>query len=403
MAYQQRSTYPQQGGPFQPPPQQQQYGGYTGGQQLPLSPPPTFGNPNGTPAPEPQQQQQQHSHGPPPGHDMVSAEQYRYALQNFRIAHEQVEKQRQQLEEQERQVALLRQRIAVLEGGDNQGMARTNNRQGGSSVDDFSIKNAASKLERLVNRWAADVVRALPNNLGDVYNSCQSDIGGLDIANPSPALVQNILRHAFAETISEGVINCLIVTNSPETNVQLTRIHEHIFQRDPTVASVWRRQTFSAAVEAFTEEMSDNVLGDHIPDLLNFLRNPALPPNLVQGLKLILDSAYDFSRMLHASKSTSGGQSGGADAFYRSFVPELGSVLYPRQIELLKRCRKHESGEVDRVGACVFPGLVKVARGIEGAATSADTGQMVVRRAQVVCECALLGFDPAATNGVPAV
>lgn len=70
---------------------------------------------------------------------------------------------------------------------------------------------------------------------------------------------------------------------------------------------------------------------------------------------MILNSAYDFSRMLHASKTSSGGQSGGADAFYRSFVPELGSVLYPRQIELLKRCRKHESGEVDRVGACVFP------------------------------------------------
>lgn len=59
--------------------------------------------------------------------------------------------------------------------------------------------------------------------------------------------------------------------------------------------------------------------------------------------------------MLHASKSSSGGQSGGADAFYRSFVPELGSVLYPRQIELVKRCRRHENGEVDRVGACVFP------------------------------------------------
>lgn len=75
-----------------------------------------------------------------PLYDQVSAEQYRYALQNFRIAHEQVEKQRQQLEEQERQVALLRQRIAVLEGGDNQGLAKTNQRQGGSSVDDFSIK-----------------------------------------------------------------------------------------------------------------------------------------------------------------------------------------------------------------------------------------------------------------------
>lgn len=45
---------------------------------------------------------------------------------------------------------------------------------------------------------------------------------------------------------------------------------------------------------------------------------------------------------------------------------------------------------------------MKVARGIEGAAQG-DTGQMVVRRAQVVCECALLGFDPAAANGVPPI
>ncbi|KAF8311063.1 hypothetical protein DL93DRAFT_2083739 [Clavulina sp. PMI_390] len=288
-------------------------------------------------------------------------------------------------------------------------MARTNQRQGGQSVDDFSIKNAASKLERLVNRWAADVVRALPNNLDAVYNACQNDIGGLDISNPSPALVQNILRHAFCETISEGVINCLIVTNSPETNIQLSRIHDHIFQRDPTVASVWRRQTFSAAVEAFTAEMSAHVLSEHLPSLLEVLSplptnqmiSPPPPAVLSEGLAAILNSAYDFSRMLHASKTASGGQSGGADAFYKSFVPELGSVLYPKQIELLKRCRKHESGEIDKVGACVFPGLVKVARGIEGAQTN-ETGQMVVRRAQVVCECALLGFDPAAANGVPA-
>lgn len=43
--------------------------------------------------------------------------------------------------------------------------------------------------------------------------------------------VQCLLRHAMSETISEGFINCLIVTNSPEANVQLTRIHEHIFAR----------------------------------------------------------------------------------------------------------------------------------------------------------------------------
>jgi hypothetical protein len=43
--------------------------------------------------------------------------------------------------------------------------------------------------------------------------------------------VQCLLRHALAETISEGFINCLIVTNSKEANIQLSRIHEHIFAR----------------------------------------------------------------------------------------------------------------------------------------------------------------------------
>lgn len=66
--------------------------------------------------------------------------------------------------------------------------------------------------------------------------------------------------------------------------------------------------------------------------------------------------------MLHSSSSSSGGIS---DAFYRAFVPELGSTLYPRQIELVKRCLRSERGELDRVGATIFPGLVKVTRGPE--------------------------------------
>lgn len=74
-----------------------------------------------------------------PQHDVVSGEQYRYALTNFRIAHEKVEQQRQQLEEQEKQVALLRARIVLLEGGSDVA-TRNTSKQGGSSVDDFSIK-----------------------------------------------------------------------------------------------------------------------------------------------------------------------------------------------------------------------------------------------------------------------
>jgi hypothetical protein len=46
-----------------------------------------------------------------------------------------------------------------------------------------------------------------------------------------PMMVQSVLRHAMSEAISEGIINCLIVTSSAEANVQLTRIHEHLFAR----------------------------------------------------------------------------------------------------------------------------------------------------------------------------
>jgi hypothetical protein len=42
---------------------------------------------------------------------------------------------------------------------------------------------------------------------------------------------QNLLRHALSESISENIINCLIITNSTEANIQLTRIHEHLFSR----------------------------------------------------------------------------------------------------------------------------------------------------------------------------
>jgi hypothetical protein len=35
----------------------------------------------------------------------------------------------------------------------------------------------------------------------------------------------------MSEAIAEGIVNCLIVTDSTDTNIQLTRIHEHIFAR----------------------------------------------------------------------------------------------------------------------------------------------------------------------------
>jgi len=268
-----------------------------------------------------------------------------------------------QLEEQEQQVAQLRARIELLEGGSGLQMP------GGNSVDDFSIKNGASQLDKLINRYASDIIRQPPAPIHLICEAALSDIvSGAEAASifsGTPMQVQCLLRHALAETISEGFINCLIVTNSKEANIQLTRIHEHIFARDPTVAAVWRRQTFSAAVETCTPEMAQSVLTEQIPHLTHLL-SKVLP-------SAVLDSAYHFSRMLH-------GTAGSGDAFYRAFVPELGSTLYPRQIELVKRCLKNERGEVDRVGSTMFPGLVKV---------GLDNVHTVVRRAQVICECAM--------------
>ncbi|KAJ7168535.1 hypothetical protein C8R46DRAFT_1091964 [Mycena filopes] len=290
-------------------------------------------------------------------------EQYQYVLQNFRIAHEKVEEQRVQLEEQEQQVAQLRARIELLEGPGLQ--------MPGGTVDDFSIKNGASQLDKLINRWASDIIRKPPSPLDLICEAALNDIvNGAEVADTftgTPMQAQCLLRHALAETISEGFINCLIVTNSKEANIQLTRIHEHIFARDPTVAAVWRRQTFSAAVESCTPDMTHNILVEQIPHITQLLAR-VLPLT-------VLESAYNFSRMLHGTAGA-----GAGDAFYRAFVPELGSQLSPLQIELVKRCLKNERGELDRVGCTMFPGLVKV---------GLDNAHTVVRRAQVICECAM--------------
>ncbi|KAI0707229.1 hypothetical protein C8Q76DRAFT_770904 [Earliella scabrosa] len=323
--------------------------------------------------------------------DVVSGEQYRYALTNFRIAHEKVEEQRGQLQEQEKQVAALRARIALLEGT-NQNSHLGVSKLGGNSVDDFSIKNAASGLERQINRWAADVTRSPPVPLNVIRQAALVDIfdgdppeHGQDKQNASGIQIQSLLRHAVSMTISEGIVNCLIVTDSPEANIQLTRIHEHIFSRDPTVAAVWRRQTFSAAVEACSPDMSRFFLSEHMPNLTKVLGLENNDKNTVSaGVFPVLEAAYEFSRMLHGAPSSSGGS---VDAFYRAFVPDVASTMNPRQIELVKRCHKTERGEQDRVGATVFPGLVKVSRGPPGPnGVATENIQTVVRRAQVICE-----------------
>jgi len=81
----------------------------------------------------------------------------------------------------------------------------------------------------------------------------------------------------------------------------------------------------------------------------------------------------------------------GADPLYRSFVPELASTLHLRQIVLVKRCHRSERGEDDRVGAIVFPGFVKILPTPPGPGVTPEENKLVVvRRALVICECALL-------------
>ncbi|KAJ7056967.1 hypothetical protein C8F01DRAFT_1220728 [Mycena amicta] len=271
-------------------------------------------------------------------------QEYQYVLTNFRIAHEKVEEQRRQLEEQEQQVAQLRARIQRLEGGPELQITA-----GSNTVDDFSIRNGASQLDKLINRWVSEIVQRPPVPLAKIYEASLNDISSGPEATlataftGTPMQVHSLLRHALADCIAEGFINCLIVTNSKDGE------RPHIFARDPTVAGVWRRQTFSCS------QTSHSIFSEHIPHLTELLGLPA---------QSAIESAFHFSRMLHG---TAGGDC-------------VGSTMHASQIELVKRCLKNESAELDRVGCTMFPGIVKV--GLDGENT-------VVRRAQVICECAL--------------
>jgi len=106
------------------------------------------------------------------------------------------------------------------------------------------------------------------------------------------------------------------------------------------------------------------------------------------GTHRVLQDAFKFSWMLN---SVQAGAGPGADALYRSFVPELASTLNPHRIELVKRCGRYDRGEVERVGATIFPGLVKILPTPPGPRVVAGENTLiVVRRALVICECALL-------------
>lgn len=115
------------------------------------------------------------------------------------------------------------------------------------------------------------------------------------------------------------------------------------------------------------------VFEEHMPLLAALLPDIANDPFGTRGL---LEDAFKFSCMLRDANAD-------VDVLYRSFVPELASKLNTGLIELVKPCQRSERGEVDRVGATIFPGIVQIS-------PTPPIAQTVVRRAQVICECELL-------------
>jgi len=79
------------------------------------------------------------------------------------------------------------------------------------------------------------VLRIAPAPAAALQEAALADLAGAGesalFTDVRQMMVQSLLRHAMAEAISDGIINCLIVTSSAEANIQLTRIHEHLFAR----------------------------------------------------------------------------------------------------------------------------------------------------------------------------
>ncbi|KAN0140365.1 hypothetical protein V8E53_001574 [Lactarius tabidus] len=247
----------------------------------------------------------------------------------------------------------------------------------GSSIYGFPI-NTASQLERTINRWAVQVLRMTSAPIEALQEAMLTDLTDVGkstalFTDVRPMVVQCLLRHAMSEVISEGIINSMVVSNSAEANLELTNIHERLFDRDATAAAVWRRHTFSVAVEHPTPETMRMIFEQKTPLLAALLPDSAEVP---LGTRDVLKDAFKFSCMLRGTGPDS-------DALYRSFVLKLGSALHLGLVELVKPCPRSNRGEVDRVGATIFPGLFEVL-------PTPPMVQTVVRRAQVICECELL-------------
>lgn len=245
----------------------------------------------------------------------------------------------------------------------------------------FTIKNSSSGLERRINRWAADTLSSYARSAPApppgtdaaafahlaLVPLAEALFADIDAIAQSPFLlglaqqgfdypglgivVQSLLRHVMSSMLADGIVNQLLVTNSNEANMELTKLHEQLFNREsacmsllmplsltsafdltgePLVASVWRRQTFSAAVESLSPTMSLSIFQEHMPALFALI-NPS-PVALSPPLASVLEASYTYSRMLHASHSPMGGGAIESSGFYRAYCPVIGSQLDPTQL-----------------------------------------------------------------------
>ena len=195
-------------------------------------------------------------------------------LKNYKLAHERIELQRVQLVSQENQNAALREHIALLEnGGEGNpvggGVVGYTSGGGGTTIDDFTIRNHSSNLASRIHNWSGDsitnyihshdstpslalqeryphlipsdlllipLLKALLQDLGQEQVSSSPLLFALDkdgygsIATLG-IIVQSLLRHVMSEILAEAIINRLLITDSEQTNLELTKIHTILFDR----------------------------------------------------------------------------------------------------------------------------------------------------------------------------
>lgn len=113
-------------------------------------------------------------------------------------------------------------------------------RVGRQKNSDYSThtQKAASQLEHAINDWASKVLRIAPAPAAALQEAVLADITDVGestalFSDVRQLTVQFLLRHALNRVISEGIVNSLVVTNSAEENVGLTRVHERLLTRTP--------------------------------------------------------------------------------------------------------------------------------------------------------------------------